>query len=143
MADLPRLAQETADKSGQLCWSLQGGSNIHGHPQMHLVVTGAVNLVCQRCLAPVALAIESAPVLVLARDEEHADEIDALLEGEEVEVVVGSKAFNVLDLIEDDALLALPFSPRHQTCQSQLMLPVAKDAEEKKSPFSVLKNLKQ
>jgi len=142
VADLPRLAQEVVGKSGEIRWSLQGGSNIHGHPQMELVVAGVVELVCQRCLVPVVFSIESASVLVLARDEEGADEIEALLESESVEVIVGSNALNILDLVEDDALLSLPLSPRHEACPNQLSLPVAEGAGSE-SPFAVLKNLKQ
>jgi uncharacterized protein len=54
--------------------------------------------------------------LILAKNEENADEIDALLDDDEVDVVVGSKAFDVNDLIEDEALLAIPQSPKHAVC---------------------------
>lgn len=142
VADFPRLADETVDKSGLLRWSLRGGSNVHGHPQMGLEVSGSVKLVCQRCLTPMSFDIENHATLVLAEDEGSADDIDALLGDEEVEVVVGSKSFNIAELIEDEALLALPLSPRHETCPDQLALPATKDVE-KESPFAILKNLKQ
>ena len=130
------------DKSGELRWSLQGGGDIHGHPRMNLMVAGSVTLVCQRCLMPVVFAIESTSILVLARDEDSADEIEALLEDEVAEVVVGSEAFNIVDLVEDEALLALPLSPRHEACSGRLPLSMSNDAE-RESPFAVLKNLKQ
>jgi uncharacterized protein len=142
VADFPRLAEETVDKSGVLRWSLQGGSNLHGHPQMVLAVSGTVKLMCQRCLAPMSFAFENEAVLVLAADEGGADEIDALLNDESVEVIVGSKAFNIAEVIEDEALLVLPLSPKHETCPGQLVLPATKEAE-KESPFAILKNLKQ
>jgi uncharacterized protein len=142
VADFPRLAEETVDNSGVLSWSLQGGKNMHGHAQLELGVSGAVNLVCQRCLKPMSFGFENQAVLVLAADEESADDIDALLSDESVEVVVGSKTFNIAEVIEDEALLAIPLSPRHETCPDQLALPETKGVE-KESPFAILKNLKQ
>ncbi len=85
--------------------------------------------------------------MILAKNEENADEIDALLEDDEIDVVVGSKTFNVMDLIEDEALLAIPQSPKHAVCPD---LPLASadttaaiDAEvgKKASPFAVLKKI--
>lgn len=143
VADLPRLAQESVDQAGKLQWSLQGGSTKQGHPQMVLAVSGAVRLVCQRCLTPFDFAIASESVLVLAPDEDSADEIDAQLGDDSVEVIVGSRSFDIVQLIEDEALLMIPLSPKHETCPDQLVSGVVKEGEEKASPFAVLKNLKQ
>jgi uncharacterized protein len=142
VAELPRLAEETVDQSGFVRWTLKGGANMHGHPQLNLSVTGSVKLMCQRCLTPFEFMVESDSVLVLAPDEGSADEIDALLTDEEVEVIVGSRAFDIRQLIEDEALLTIPLSPKHETCPDQLVQEPAKEAE-KVSPFAVLKNLKQ
>jgi uncharacterized protein len=142
VADFPRLTEETTDNSGTLRWSLRGGANVHGHPQIEMDVSGAVKLVCQRCLKPLTFDIENRALLVLASDEGSADEIDALLNDESVEVIVGSKAFNIAEVIEDEALLALPLSPRHEVCPDQLALPAEPEVK-KESPFAILKNLKQ
>ncbi len=141
-SDLPRLAEESVDKAGSLRWSLQGGCNMHGHAQLVLSVAGTVNLMCQRCLTAFPFTIASDSVLVLAQDEASADEIDALLADESVEVVVGSRDFDILQLVEDEALLAIPLSPKHETCPDQLA-PHKSGSAEKVSPFAVLKNLKQ
>jgi len=69
-------------------------------------------------------------------------EIDALLGDEEIEVIVASRGFDIAQLIEDEALLTLPLSPKHDSCPDQLMSGLAKDGE-KISPFAVLKSLKQ
>jgi len=142
IADLPRLAGESVDKSGTVRWSLQSGVDKHGHPQVALSVAGVVNLMCQRCLAPFAFDISSDSVLVLATDEDSADEIEALLIDEDAEVIVASRSFDIAQLIEDEALLTLPLSPKHGACPGQLMAENAKEAE-KVSPFAVLKNLRQ
>ncbi|MFZ6732155.1 YceD family protein [Undibacterium sp. Ji42W] len=147
VADLPRLSEESANTEGELNWSLQGGNDKLGHAQLKLSVNGSVQLMCQRCLTPFAFDIDSESKLILAKNEENADEIDALLEDDEIDVVVGSKTFNVMDLIEDEALLAIPQSPKHAVCPD---LPLASadttaaiDAEvgKKASPFAVLKKI--
>jgi uncharacterized protein len=143
VAELPRLAGESVDQFGSIRWSLQGGSDRLGHPQMNLSVSGSVQLMCQRCLAPIVFDIVSESVLVLADDEPSADAIEALLDDDAIEVIVGSRTFNFADLIEDEALLALPPSPKHEVCPDKLMPDTSGDAEKKVSPFAVLKNLKR
>ena len=142
VADLSRLAGEATDKSGILHWSLQGGFNKTGHLQLMLQVSGPVQLRCQRCLTPFAFPIDSESTLVLATDEKSADEIDKLLDDEMVEVIVGSREFDIAGLIEDEALLALPLAPKHEVCPASAALDVPETVK-KDSPFSVLKNLKQ
>jgi uncharacterized protein len=142
VGDLPRLAAESVGSSRALRWSLQGGNDGQGHPQMVLVVSGAVRLMCQRCLTPFSFDITSESVLILARDEASADELDALFADAPVEVIVGSRNFSIADLIEDEALLAIPPSPRHEVCPDGLS-PKAGADPDKESPFAVLKNLKQ
>lgn len=142
VADLARLAGEAADASGVLRWSLQGGSSKLGHSQLTLEVSGLVQLRCQRCLTPLPFLIESGSTLVLAADEKAADEIDELLGDETIEVIVGSREFDIARLIEDEALLALPLAPKHEACPDNAALDAMKNVK-KDSPFSVLKNLKQ
>jgi uncharacterized protein len=142
VAELPRVAEESVDRSGKLRWSLEGGSEKHGNPQLRLSVEGSVPLMCQRCLTPFEFAIASDATLVLASDEASADEIDASLAEEDVEVIVGSRAFDIRELIEDEVLLAIPLSPKHDVCPDPSVR-VEEKSVEKVSPFAVLKNLKR
>lgn len=143
VAELPRLAEESVDAAGTIRWALQGGTEKHGHPRLDLSVKGDVRLVCQRCLSPFTFDIDSTSVLVLAPDEKSADEIDALLEDEDVEVIVGSHSFDVGQVIEDEALLAIPLSPRHEACAGGAAVAEPDPEPKKESPFAVLKNLKK
>jgi uncharacterized protein len=142
VSDLPRLAAELVDQSGMMQWSAQGDIDSLGRPRLTLAVAGTVQLQCQRCLGAFPFEIASESVLVLAGDEASADELDALLADEPVEVIVGSKAMDVLAMIEDEALLALPVAPKHQACSGQTPADKMQDAK-KESPFAVLKNLKK
>jgi uncharacterized protein len=141
VADLPRLGADCADKSGELSWSLQGGTGRLDFAQLTLAVSGTVQLMCQRCLTPFAYEVAAESVLMLAKDEERADEMDELLDDDTIDVIVASKTLSVLDLVEDEALLALPISPKHEACPDATQLEVLKSKKE--SPFAVLKGLKQ
>ena len=93
-------------------------------------------------MTPLKFDIASESVLVLAKNDEHADEIDALLADDTIDVIVGSKALNVSDLIEDEALLSLPQAPKHDVCPDNAAVDSVMNAK-KPSPFDVLKGMKQ
>jgi uncharacterized protein len=141
VADFARLVEELAEPSGTIRWILQGGSDTLGHPQLTLSVSATVRLMCQRCLSAFPFDVASESVLVLAKDDTVADEIEAMLADDSIDVIVGSKALNVLELIEDEVLLAIPLSPKHAVCPDQIGQDVEAAASAKRaSPFEVLKN---
>ena len=140
VAEMTRLAADCADPSGEIAWSIQGGQTRQGYPMLTLFVSGTVQLVCQRCLTPFPYAIDSSTVLVLGKDDEEADEIEEILDDESIDVIVGSHAADIRQLLEDEALLALPQAPKHEVCPDTRLLDSIKS--EKVSPFAALKNLK-
>lgn len=139
VATLARLGAELADKSGELQWTISGGRHSIGAPQMSMQVKGEVRLLCQRCLTPFTHAIDTDTVLVIARDEADADETEERLDDDSIDVIVGDAQQDLLQLVEDDALLALPLSPRHDSCPGDAPT-VPQDKPE--SPFAALKGLK-
>lgn len=140
VAEMTRLTKDCADPSGEIAWTVTGGASQQGYPQLRLSVEGSVNLICQRCLAPYAHRIDSSTVLMLGKDDEQADEIEALLDDESIDVIVGSRSMNLADLVEDEALLALPLAPKHAVCPDSGALDALKT--DKPSPFAALKGLK-
>jgi uncharacterized protein len=140
VAEMTRLAADCADPSGEIRWSIQGGATPEGYPSMTLSVAGTVHLVCQRCLAPFSYEIDSSTMLVLGRDDEDADQIEEILDDEGIDVIVGSNCCDIRDLLEDEALLALPQAPKHEVCPETKLLDSLKS--EKVSPFAGLKDLK-
>ncbi|UUZ48083.1 YceD family protein [Massilia sp. B-10] len=137
VAEMSRLNKDCADHSGQIAWSVDGTTSKQGYPQMTLSVSGTVQLMCQRCLTPYEFEMDSSTVLMLGKDDEHADEIEELLDDESIDVIVGSRTCDIRDLIEDEALLALPQVPKHDVCPDNKLLDVLKS--EKPSPFAALK----
>ena len=144
---LPRLRAECASGEGQVAWQLTGSTHntggATGHPQLTLVVDGTVQLMCQRCMTPYDFQIQSTSTMLLATDEKSADQIDATLEDDVLEVIVGSKTFDINNLIEDEALLAIPLSPKHEVCPKERPIVEKLDAfakVKKESPFAALKD---
>jgi len=140
VAEMSRLNKDCADQSGEIAWTVDGTTSKQGYPQLTLAVSGTVQLMCQRCLTPFAYPMDSSTVLILGKDDTHADEIEEALDDDSIDVIVGSRSCDMRDLIEDEALLALPQVPKHETCPETKVLDVL--ASDKPSPFAGLKNLK-
>ncbi len=140
VAEMTRLTKDCADQSGSIAWKIVGGTSKTGFPTMTMSVTGTVQLICQRCLTPYAHKIDASTLLMLGKDDDQADEIEEMLDDETIDVIVGSRTMNVADLVEDEALLALPHTPKHGACPDTSALDALKVA--KKSPFDALKGLK-
>ena len=134
-----RLSRELADARGEIRWHFEGGRHPQGLPQLMMSVEGEVTLVCQRCLLSFIYRIASETMLVLARDEAEADELEQRLEDDSLDVIAGSTVLDLLQLVEDEALLSLPLSPRHEVCPDDVPK-VGIDKPE--SPFAVLRKLK-
>jgi uncharacterized protein len=66
--------------------------------------------------------------------------MEEVLDDESIDVIVGSHAADIRELLEDEALLALPQVPKHTVCPGATPLDALKS--EKVSPFAGLKNLK-
>lgn len=140
VASMSRLGKDCADQSGEVVWAVDGAVTSEGYPALVLSVSGAVQLMCQRCLTPFAFAMHSSTMLVLGKDDEDADQIEEILGNESIDVIVGSRSTDVRDLIEDEALLALPQVPKHELCPDSKL--IGELTAVKPSPFAGLKDIK-
>lgn len=114
-------------------------------PWVHLAAEVVLPLTCQRCLGPVDVPVSFARDFRFVATEELAEVED---EESEEDVLVLSKSFDLLELIEDELLMALPPAPKHDTCPQAVKLQVAdadfvEDPVEKPNPFAVLGQLKK
>ncbi|HEU4374740.1 MAG TPA: YceD family protein [Telluria sp.] len=140
VATMSRLSVDCADQSGEIAWSVDGAVTAQNYPALTVSVSGTVQLMCQRCLTPFAYEMDSSTMLVLGKDDEEADQIEELLGDDSIDVIVGSRSCDLRDLIEDEALLALPQVPKHDVCPDSKLVDAARSA--KPSPFAGLKSLK-
>lgn len=107
---------------------------------LHLRAEAHLSLVCQRCLQAVAAPLELDRSFRFVAGEKQAAAIDADIEED---VLVLSRNFDLVELIEDELLLALPLVPRHEICPQPLAGPTDPVAfDERINPFDVLSELK-
>ena len=159
LADLPRLKETlhfdgTAGSEPVANWHVSGEVRTRkGAPAqawLKLQAQATAPLECQRCLGTVHTALEFDRYFQFADTEQAAAELDAQ---EEDDVLVISRNFNLLSLIEDELLLALPVVPRHDVCPQPLPMSAEADAppaesgaapaaDEKPHPFAKLAGLK-
>ena len=137
LVQLARLMSELESSEGVLEFSLQGATGSDGEPLLHLVVNGLLQLRCKRCLQPVGFPVVLDTVLELL-DEERIEPTQEELEDDSRDFLAASRSMNVVLLIEDEVLLALPVAPRHDKCS----LPDIRHDPEAASPFGVLLEFK-
>jgi uncharacterized protein len=149
LAKFPRLLDEAAGASGDRAvhWRAEGALRlVAGVPQtwLHLEVQAALPSTCQRCLEPVDLALSVDRWFRFVADEATADAED---EEAEEDVLVLDPQFDLLALIEDELLMAMPLVPRHDVCPTAVPMehvdPGFEDAQQAKpNPFNALAGLK-
>jgi uncharacterized protein len=118
-----------------------------GEPEiwLHLTAQACVSMRCQRCLAPMAVPLDVDRRIRFVRDAGLAEALDAELEDDVLELL---RHVDLLELLEDELLLALPLVPRHDACPQPLPLgddtagAASPDAEPRPNPFAALARLK-
>ena len=146
----PRLSLEQVaggETASAVRWRLQGRTEpvSAGPDEVWLDLDAAVDLPmqCQRCLQPVL-----GPVLAQRSFRFVADEATAAALDDEAEedLLVISRDFDALALVEDELIMSLPLVPLHQACPEVLpasaMDPEFEQAAERPNPFGVLAGLK-
>ncbi|PXW26554.1 DUF177 domain-containing protein [Paraburkholderia caballeronis] len=126
VSQLPRMLAEVPadapDRDTAFTWQAEGATQPElqddgtegRQPYLRLAVHGSAWLECQRCLAPYEQAFDADAAYRVVATEEEADEFP--LDDDEVEVIVGSRHFDLVDLIEEELLLSLPLVPKHDVC---------------------------
>ena len=106
--------RDFTDLSSSLAYTLTGGTDKWQRPNLTLTLSGCLPLQCQRCMQPTELALNENVRIVLFENEETLDE--AMLADEDLEGMLQEPEIDVFSLIEDQILMALPFSPKHEQC---------------------------
>lgn len=135
LSDLPRLRDLLASDAGEVHYRIDGVRDARGRPALRVRVRGTLQLRCQRCLEAMPYPAGTDETLVLAASlaEIHAEPADA----HAADRVVAGKDMPVRDLVEDELILAVPYAPRHESCNARS----SPDAETKPSPFAGLRGL--
>lgn len=119
-------------------YRLEGGIDRWQRPYLLLSVQGQLPLQCQRCMQTVDFVLDEQVHVVLFDDETQLDE--AMLADETLEGMLLENELDVLSLVEDQLLMALPFAPRHEHCEQGDRASINMD---KHNPFAMLAGLKK
>lgn len=93
-------------------YQVSGGSDRQARPVLRLKVAGRLLLQCQRCLKDLDYSLAIDTVLRLVPEESLEAEMRD--DPDEPDCIAASAALNLVALIEDEILLALPTYPRHE-----------------------------
>ncbi len=111
-----------------------------------LEVHAAIKMTCQRCLGVCLQRLDVNRTFRFVRDEQIALAMD---DASEDEFLVLSSAFDALELIEDELIMALPLVPLHVQCPVPLIQQVDHKSSleiefesKRPNPFEVLSVLK-
>jgi len=136
ISELSRLADLLAAPVGEMAFLLRGYALRDGEPMLALEVHGSCRLICQRCLD----ALEY-PVALTSQLKLQSGEVDEFSDdGEEFDTIAADRHLDVVGLIEEELLLALPISPRHAEGECRV---AAVEGESQRNPFAVLATLKK
>jgi uncharacterized protein len=142
--EMLRLQDALAAPEGVVSYVLRGVQGKRGEPLLELTLEGSCQLRCQRCLQALPYAISTVSRLMPVPEGElegalaEGGELD---EEDEVDRIPANAHLDVQALIEDEILLGLPLSPRHEVgvCEAAAESVFAGD----RNPFAVLRELKK
>ncbi|MEY2873421.1 MAG: hypothetical protein RLZZ373_792, partial [Pseudomonadota bacterium] len=130
-----RHTEAAVDTAAPVRWSVQGELRTRSGspPEVWLYLSGstALSQQCQRCLETVEVPLAFERWFQFVDNERQAAELDAESEDD---VLVISRQFDLLELVEDELLLVAPIVPRHEVCPTPVTLSAGDWSDEPASP---------
>ena len=137
---LPRLAAAVLDPTGSVDFAFEGYRDALGRPAAWLTATAEVEMQCDRCNGLLRQPVRVDSRFFFVADEAALNAVP--IDESEVDALVGSERLDLRQLIEDEAILALPLSPRHADCRMPLADAPPEGEAASASPFAALAGLK-
>jgi uncharacterized protein len=137
LASLSRLTERLAKVEGRLTCRVSGTRDAEGKNWLAVEMAGSLALICQRCLKGVDFPIDIRSRLLLVPAGQSWPEEELTDDG--YDAVAAEDEMELLSLVEDELLLALPISPMHDVCE--MPTPIVEELEP--SPFAELAKLKK
>ena len=137
---LQRLASYLVEQEGDVDVSLTFGVDEERIRYLNGTAEVSVQLLCQRCLEPVAIGLKATLNLGIVRDDEAAQMLPR-----RYDPLVAEHELDLAETIEEELILTLPLIATHQDCvvKTDYRDPDAKpEGDDKPNPFSVLAQLK-
>lgn len=143
LGDMPELARSVLALRGEgISFRVTGIGEIEDLPAAELEIHGTAVMSCARCSEPVEVPVDSVLKFRFTQTEAQADAIPVEKDGEDVDVIVGSKSLSAAAWVQEEALLTLPAMPLHESCVNKFG-PKPEEEDGKSNPFSVLASLRK
>jgi len=115
LSRLDRLVEHLESGAGFAEFEVRGGME-EGKALLTITVRAGLRLRCQRCLDGLDYPLAARSRLLLVEDGERwpADESTE----ERYDAIPAQRELDLVTLVEDEILLALPLAPRHETCEA-------------------------
>ena len=140
LGDLPRLSPLLSHTEGIADYQFLFSRDQYRRPLIEGRVVATLWQTCQRCLEEMSLKVDSGFRLVVVQGYDEAGQVDESLEP----LLAEEGSIRLLDLVEDELLLALPAVALHDQCEA----PAFDDGEisvdePRENPFAALERLKK
>ena len=138
LADLGRLSDVLVDRQGKASYSVTGEFGRDRQARLRVKASGMLPVQCQRCLGRMEWPLDIERVLELVRKGQPIP--DEELENDEFDAIEATADMDVLAVIEDEVVLAMPIAPRHEHCD---VPHPSEGVATKESPFAALDKLRK
>lgn len=138
LAEMTRLLGMLESPQGVLSYTIRGGTSSFGVPLLDVSMAGQVQLCCQRCLNVMDYPISLEGSLLL-RDQASLDALGD--DEEEFDSILAEAHLDVLNILEEEILLSLPISPKHESGNCMAATNENRQGEAK-HPFAALARFK-
>jgi uncharacterized protein len=135
---MARLQELTLRADQPVSVELQFERTAQGLRRMRGTLRTQVEMTCRRCLKPLKVEIVAQPHCTVLQPGEA--------EPEEGEALIAEGPLSLIELVEDELLLAMPMIPGHGEGECELAFPMTTDkasvTEKKMNPFAELRGFK-
>lgn len=140
IGDMARLRTELSEVSGAVDFRFEAHSDAQGRPAAVLRLSGKLPLTCDRCGQPVSIPLDRSSSFFFVNDEAELAALPVSVD-DEPEPLLGTAQFDLAELVEDEAILAVPLSPRHEKCPGKRPDAGPPFRGEVPNPFAALEGL--
>jgi len=152
LLDLPeqpiirQLSEMPSDGLGVVWFEVDVVADVGRKPRLALKVQSRLQLICQRCLQTMVFSVDEQALFevgLASRSDSGLGDIGEQADLEQPEELLVEDEFDLVGLIEDQLILAVPYVPRHERCEMSAPTSSDETETEKASPFQILGGFKQ
>lgn len=128
---------DVSQSAAAVHYALQGETDAVGQHYLHLAITTDLGTICQRCMATMPLKLNLNFNYLIADVDVNDVEASDIEGSDDLDLQQASQAMDVIALIEDEIIMAMPIAPIHNDdCGA-----IISQSGDKTNPFAVLKGL--